>query len=65
MADADEQLNVREGPKLTEHLQLWKADADAMGIPENIQRGLAFMAGINLVVNGAPVNQADLPILAA
>ena len=22
---------------MTEHLQLWKADAEAMGIPENIQ----------------------------
>jgi len=36
-----------------------------MGIPENIQRGLAFMAGIAFVVNGAPVDDAALPIVAA
>lgn len=50
---------------MTDHLSLWKADAEAMGIPENIQRGLAFMAGIALVVNGAPVEQSALPIIAA
>lgn len=51
--------------RLTDHLSLWKADAEAMGIPKNIQRGLAFMAGINFVVNGAPVDRSALPYFAA
>jgi hypothetical protein len=50
---------------LTDHLSLWKADAEAMGIPVNIQRGLAFMGGIDLVVNGAPVEQSALPVIAS
>ncbi|MBS1705308.1 MAG: hypothetical protein JST40_05500 [Armatimonadetes bacterium] len=45
---------------MTDHLSLWKSDAEAMGIPENIQRGLAFLAGIDLVVNGAPVEKGHV-----
>jgi hypothetical protein len=50
---------------MTDHLRLWRNDAQAMGIPQNIQRGLAFMVGIGLVVNGAPVEEEALPILVA